>query len=299
MCFVKTFSLMFLFFITLVACGSSSSTSDQNGDSSAGDGSDTATATKQLVKGVLKNTSGNPIADALVFVPSSNKNQSIPAQFKADSSCATPTTSFCALACTDDTGVFAVDVTDCSVAPTKLYIEKDGQQKIVALSCNSTEECIVPEGDLIWSSGGGGVTSKYKPSCIVASWSGGAVGNPTDRTDTKATNWTGSMCHPEYVELKNYIDGEVLNVINNCDRTNVFYICAANGSPAQPENGLKECEEDPLDTSMDYLKLETLTSGGPGDFIKSTKELSINIFYCSDDQELVGPPDYSAPLRCL
>ena len=149
-------------------------------------------------------------------------------------------------------------------------------------------------------SGGGGGTTEYVPARIVASWSGGATGNPTDRTDTKPAHWVGSLCTPSAanVSLTNYYGGfDGLTIINNCDEVNTFYICATKGS--SPISPLQECAEDPFDTSLTYMKIETLNPGAPGDFINANRELSINIFYCSDGQQLVGPPVFDPPLRCM
>lgn len=88
--FVKTFSLIFLLFTTLAfaACGGSGSTSDQSGKPDIGgdpnnpDGTPDNTA-KQLIKGVLKDADGNPIANASVFIPSpsdTNKKHLKPTQ---------------------------------------------------------------------------------------------------------------------------------------------------------------------------------------------------------------------------
>lgn len=138
----------------------------------------------------------------------------------------------------------------------------------------------------------------FPPSQITASWSGTATGDPADRTNTKSNNWLGNMCPPNNVELKNYSDGNVLTITNGCDETNTFYICVTQGSPAQPTDGLQECASNPLDTSTSYLTVEALAAGDSA-FINSTQEISINIFYCSSSQTLIGEPLYGSPLKCM
>lgn len=142
--------------------------------------------------------------------------------------------------------------------------------------------------------GGGGLISTI-PTWITASWTGGATGDPTDRTDTEATEWEGQICPASSVELKNHSGGFAgLNIINNCTIAVTYALCVAKGSLPQPENGLNQCATDPFDTPFGDLKFITLLPGPLGDYVNATEALSVNIFYCSDEQTLSGPP-----LRCV
>lgn len=153
---------------------------------------------------------------------------------------------------------------------------------ILAINCGGTG-----------GGGGGGIVTTV-PTWITASWSGGTIGNPNDRTDTEATEWDGSICPASSVGLTNYSVGDVLNIVNSCTLTVTYAICVSKGSLAQPEGGLEECATDPFDTSFSQLTFKTITNGVAGDFINSTQNLSINIFYCSDEQTLI-----TGPIRCL
>lgn len=141
--------------------------------------------------------------------------------------------------------------------------------------------------------GGGGLLSTV-PTWIAASWTGGATGDPTDRTDTEATEWKGQMCPASSVELSNQTAGAVLNIINRCTILVSYGMCVSKGSLPQPQNGMKECAQDPLETPLTDLTLMSLTPGAPGGFVNATEILSVNIFYCSSEQTLSGPP-----LRCV
>ncbi len=142
--------------------------------------------------------------------------------------------------------------------------------------------------------------TEYSPTWIAASWSGGAIGEPTDRTDVEAENWLGLICPATSVELSNYTEGNVLNIINNCeDQIVTYYLCVSAGSETQPTNGMEECATDPFDTPITSLTIVSLTDGDEGDFINTTQNLSVNIFFCSDSQQLIGPPLFDAPLACL
>lgn len=145
----------------------------------------------------------------------------------------------------------------------------------------------------------GGGTTTYTPTRIVASWSGGAHGNPTDRTDTEATSWLGSMCPADSVTLTNYDGTVTLHIANSCTLTVTYGICLTEGVAAQPTNGLSTyCATDPFDTSLTNLTTLTLTTGTDGFDYNSTEGLSINIFFCSDQQTLSAPP-FSTTVECI
>lgn len=142
-----------------------------------------------------------------------------------------------------------------------------------------------------------GDDTEFLPTWISASWSGGAAGNPTDRRDEDATDWIGSICPASSVTLTNFGSKFAgLNIINNCTGTTVTYaLCVSKGSLAQPAiGGLEECATDPFDTPFSQLTFKSITVGAEGDFINSTQNLSVNVFFCSQSQILFGPP-----LRCL
>lgn len=143
--------------------------------------------------------------------------------------------------------------------------------------------------------GGEGGASAYKPTWIFASWSGGAKGDPTDRDDVEAESWVGNMCPGSSVALTNYDAGFAgLKIVNNCSLTVTYALCVSKGSETQPSGGLKECAEDPFDTPFSDLTFETLSYGPLGYTINATENLNVNVFFCSEDQRLTGPP-----LRCL
>lgn len=139
---------------------------------------------------------------------------------------------------------------------------------------------------------GGGGLGETVPTWIVASWSGGATGNPTDRTDTEATEFTGSLCPASSLLLTNQSGGFAgLTLVNNCAITVTYAVCATKGSDQSGElNGLKNCAQDPFDTSFSDLTFVTLTNGPDGFGINATENLSISVFFCSDSQTLSGPP---------
>jgi hypothetical protein len=139
--------------------------------------------------------------------------------------------------------------------------------------------------------GGGGITTTT-PTYITASWSGGATGEPTDRTDVEATEFTGLMCPANAIDLQNYINNfNGLTIINNCSISVTLAMCVAKGSLPQPENGLSQCATDPFDTPATDLKYHTITAGpGAEDYRNATEELSLAVFFCSDSQTICAPP---------
>ena len=143
--------------------------------------------------------------------------------------------------------------------------------------------------------GGGGDGDSFLPTHITASWTGGATGAPSDRTDVEAVDWVGNICPASSVILTNHTAAFAgINIVNNCTMPATYALCVAKGSQVQPVGGLSECATDPLNTSWNVLTFKTINPGAPGDFINATEILSVNIFYCSDSQTLTGPP-----LRCI
>lgn len=131
----------------------------------------------------------------------------------------------------------------------------------------------------------------FEPVWITASWSGGAKGPPNERIDRQPTDWQGLLCPASSVLLTNHAGQFAgLNVINDCTITVTYAICATKGSPPQPEFGLQPCALDPFDTPLSRLTIITVNPGSIGAFIDATQDLSIELFYCSDETELSGPP---------
>lgn len=135
---------------------------------------------------------------------------------------------------------------------------------------------------------------EFTPTWTTASWTGGAIGSPNDRRDEEATQWKGSICPVSSVILSNHTEGSVLQIINNCTITVTYALCVTAGSLPQPQFGLNLCAPDPFDTPLSRLTFKTINPGPLGDFINSTQNLSIQLFFCSDQMQLTAPP-----VRCF
>ncbi len=145
--------------------------------------------------------------------------------------------------------------------------------------------------------GGGGDSVIYDPVWIAASWSGGRTGTPSDRTDVEPENYLGQLCPASSVLLTNQSGGFAgITIINNCTLAVTYYICASKGSLPQPDLGLAECATDPLETPLSQFTIVPLNPGAPGFSINATEEISINVLYCSDTQQLNF---LETPLTCL
>lgn len=130
----------------------------------------------------------------------------------------------------------------------------------------------------------------YEPVWISASWTGGATGPAIDRKDrTPETppEWKRQLCPPAKVKLAKSTSS--LSIVNSCPGPMTFYMCATKGS-AQPPDELEACAQDPFDTPMSRFRIEMLDPGPDGNFFNVTMNLSIQVFYCSEDSVLVGPP---------
>jgi hypothetical protein len=138
--------------------------------------------------------------------------------------------------------------------------------------------------------GGGGVPGLVTttPTWISASWSGGALGQPNDYRAIEATEWNGQICPANHLELD--YNGTVLNYKNHCTITVTYAICVAKGTL----QGANVCSPDPLNTSTSNLLFRTVNPGNLGDYINASGNLGVNIFYCSDQQQLIG-----GPVRCI
>lgn len=143
------------------------------------------------------------------------------------------------------------------------------------------------------TTGGGGDITTTTPTYITASWTGGARGDPTDRTDVEATEFDGQMCPASAIDLQNYINNfSGLTMINNCSISVTLAMCVAKGSLPQPDiGGLNQCATDPFDTPAADFKYNTIL-GGPGaeDYRNTTENLSLVVFFCSDEQTFCAPP---------
>ena len=151
----------------------------------------------------------------------------------------------------------------------------------------------------------------YEPVWISASWGGGAV-EPNDRTDRSPASFLGQRCPATSVRLENYASfsdadfcpytGSGLFVWNNCSIINSVGICVRKGSLAQPGGSignLQACATDPLATPFLDLKIITLNPGKPVGFcIPTTGEPSVEVFYCTDQTWLMGPPG-SEKVTCM
>lgn len=149
--------------------------------------------------------------------------------------------------------------------------------------------------------GGNGDVTIFLPTWINAIWTGDP-GEPNDRMDVKANDWVGSLCAANLIILLNNGVDEPghLQVINNCkDQTVTMALCLDKGALPQPEGGLKQCATDPFDTSFTQLTFLTLNPGPLGFTYPSTVNLAVNVFFCSDAQQLVGPPIFPGGLECL
>lgn len=161
----------------------------------------------------------------------------------------------------------------------------------LALACaGAFAACAVTD-----ATGPGGGLATYDPVWITASWSGGAAGAPNDRTDREPAAWKGLLCPAGSVSLTNHGGGFAgLNIVNTCTITVTYGLCATKGSPPQPQFGLPECAPDALQTPLQRLKIITLNPGALGDYVNATQNLSVQVFYCSDQTTLMG-----GPVRCL
>ncbi len=142
--------------------------------------------------------------------------------------------------------------------------------------------------------GGSSSLTSTVPTWIWASWSGGAAGPPNDRRDEEATEWIGQMCPASSILLENYGDRYTsgLHVQNNCTITVTLYLCTTKGDQ-QAE--FEECATDPFYTPWNDLYIIPLNPGEFGVDISTTPDLSINVFFCSDEMQL----GLDTPLRCI
>lgn len=130
------------------------------------------------------------------------------------------------------------------------------------------------------------------PTWISAAWSLGETGEPNTLRVEDAEAWNGRMCHSTTVTLLNHgEDFAGLQIVNGCFTTLILHICAVQGN-AQPN--LPACEQEPFNTAYDNLEHLVIPEGGSAT-IETTENLSINIFYCSDEMVLGA----QTPLECV
>ena len=167
------------------------------------------------------------------------------------------------------------------------------QKQLVTIACSALSLLMTACSDIAGTSGG------FTPTRIVASWTGGASGDPNDRTDTEATNFAGQMCPARSIRFNNQTDGAVLTLINDCTILVTLYVCYTKGSVNQPNLGLKECATDPLETSLSQFSIHPISprvGGGSEDYRNTTPALAINAFFCSSSTTLSA---FSDKLQCI
>ena len=149
-----------------------------------------------------------------------------------------------------------------------------------------------------FGAGSGGGTVSYLPAMVTASWSGGATGAATDRTDFDPSDPASAICPASSVLLEKGVDGFAgVTLINNCTVTATYYICRTKGSLGGGDLADKECATDPLDTPFSDLLTNTVTSGPPGIFLGDGNTNSIVVLFCGSDELLNILED--PPLRCI
>lgn len=131
----------------------------------------------------------------------------------------------------------------------------------------------------------------YTPTWVTASWLGGITGSPTDRMNRAATQNNDRICPPTSLLLSIGTGGfQGLTVVNNCESIVTYYLCATAGQTNEPQGGLNVCASDALQTPLSRLTVITLRPGGPGQGINSSRDLSVQVFWCGESTRLVGPP---------
>jgi hypothetical protein len=153
-------------------------------------------------------------------------------------------------------------------------------------------------------------STAYAPARISASWAGGVSGDPTDRKNVAATEWTVEICDPRglYPTLKTVVIEDLptttmLYVENRqCNLTVTIGVCLTAGSLPGPSDGsLEECADLPYATAPANLRYVQLTPGYKGYVSTVNSGASVNIFYCSNNQSLYQGvvPSVTGPLSCL
>lgn len=88
-----------------------------------------------------------------------------------------------------------------------------------------------------------------------------------------------------------YSNGGSLTIKNNCSLSVTYYLCVSRGSDAQE---LRQCATDPFDTPSSQMRVQTLTTGPYGYWYQSTRNVTVHVFYCSDEAVM-----RFSPLRCV
>jgi hypothetical protein len=140
---------------------------------------------------------------------------------------------------------------------------------------------------------GGGASSLFTstvPTWIFAGWS--SAGEPTTYRAQDTEEWNGRICHSTAISLINHgADYAGLKIVNSCFTTVILHICASQGNE---QANLPACAEEPFDTPYDSLEHIVIAEGGSAT-IETTVNLSISVFYCSDEM-LLGA---QTPLECV
>lgn len=153
-------------------------------------------------------------------------------------------------------------------------------------------------------------STAYAPSRISATWATTSSGDPTNRLNVAATEWNGDICDPRglFPTLKTLAIEDLptttsLYVENHlCNLTVTVAVCLTAGSlPGPSDSNLQECAVDPYDTAPARLHFLQLAPGYKGYVSTVNPGVSVNIFYCSNNQRLyqgVVLPT-TGPLTCL
>jgi hypothetical protein len=175
-----------------------------------------------------------------------------------------------------------------------------------------TENVLTPVGllmDWLVAAGCASATA-YAPARISATWNTISSGDPTDRRDIAATEWTGDICDPrglyptlKTIAIEDLPSTTMLYVENRqCNLTVTIGVCLTAGSLPGPSDGsLEECADDPYATAPANLHFLQLAPGYKAYVSTVNPGASVNIFYCSDNQSLYQGvvPSVSGPLSCL
>jgi hypothetical protein len=133
-----------------------------------------------------------------------------------------------------------------------------------------------------------GVPKLSEPVWITVSWfnagPGGNQGNPSDRKDRSPAAWSGTLCRPPTLDVRNY-SGQVV-VVNKCTVDIDFAMCRSAGAEGQTD--FPVCAVDPFKTDNEHFRWETLTPGPDGNFWQGARTMTLQIFYCSNHASLMS-----------
>lgn len=140
-------------------------------------------------------------------------------------------------------------------------------------------------------------TQYYQAAWIFASWSAGRTGTPLDEKSQAPVNFPGSLCPPNSIVLENWASDTqgAVRATNTCTITVSVAYCVASGSgsPIPAGSTLQVCAQDPLKTPLLSLSFMTILPGTREVLGITGKNLALDVFYCSDQSNLVDNP-----IRC-